>query len=220
MPGVGKHDEFFVAGKNLKDRFCLDSLHTCIFGAMQKQDRTRHVPRVLDGVMAKCVEAVLDASPKDQQMGGWKGRQPHRGKSVRGSRKQTIERALNDNGVRSNAVDSDSPQDRCTPHRLAVQDEMPSRKLPSHVFDGLGDIVGFADADRRAVSARASAPVEIEQEGRVAHPMECAGFEKQAGFAGAITVGEEDQPFGLFTGNVPCLQLVSLRSPKPVSLKR
>ena len=62
--------------------------------------------------------------------------------------------------------------------------------------------------------------MEIEQEGRVAHPMDCAGFEKQAGLAGAITVGEEDQAFCLFTRNVPGLQLVSLRSPEPVSLKR
>ena len=187
---------------------------------MQKQDRTPHVPRILDGVVAKCVEAVLDTAPKDQQMGGRKGGQPHRGETVGGCRKQTVERALDDNGVRSNAVDSNRPQNGRTPHRLAVQDEMASRKLPPHVFDRLGKIVGLADADRSVVSARASAPVEIEQEGRVAHSMEGPGFEKQAGLAGAITVGEEDEAFCLFTGNVPGLQLVSLRSAEPVSLKR
>jgi hypothetical protein len=66
MTGVGKQDEFFVAGKILRNRFCLGSRHTCIFAAMQKQDRTRHIPRILDGVVAKCVEAMLYAAPKDQ----------------------------------------------------------------------------------------------------------------------------------------------------------
>ena len=147
MPGVGKHDEFFAAGKILKNRFCLGSRHTCIFGAMQKQDWTPHVPRIFDGVVVKRVEAVLDTAPKDQQIGGRKGGQPHRGETVGGCRKQTVERALDDHSVRSNAVDSNRPQDRRAPHRLAVQDEMASRKLPPHVFDRLGKVVGLADAD-------------------------------------------------------------------------
>jgi hypothetical protein len=86
MPGIGKQDEFFIAGKILENRFGLGLRHARIFGAMQKQDRTPHVPRILDRVVAKCVEAMLDTAPKDQQMGGRKGGQPHRGETVRGSR--------------------------------------------------------------------------------------------------------------------------------------
>jgi hypothetical protein len=219
MAGGRKQGEFLIAGKTLKNRFCLGLCHPCIFGALQEQDRTSHVPRVLDGVVAKCVKTLLHSSPKDQQMGRRKGRQPHRGKSVRGSRKQTVERALDDNGIRSNAVDGNHPQDGRTPHRLAVQDKLAVRKLPPHVFDGLDKVVGFADADRRVASPRPTAPVEIEQKGRVAHPMNGSRFEQQARFASALPVGEEDRPFGLLTGNVPGLQLVSFRSPKPVSLK-
>jgi hypothetical protein len=102
--------------------------------------------------VAKRVKTLLHASPKDQQMGGGKGRQPHCGKSVRGRRKQTVERALDDNGVRSNAVDGNRPQNGRAPHRLAIEDETAVRKLPPHVFNGAGDVVGFADADRRVAS--------------------------------------------------------------------
>ena len=73
---VGKSDELLFAGesfdKSIRPGRCVTRAS---FAPCNKQDRTRHVPRVIHGIVAEAVKTLLHAAPKDQQMGRRERRQ-------------------------------------------------------------------------------------------------------------------------------------------------